>query len=197
MCSVIFKEEQRGHVCGGERIRLSAAHCPQHQRRCPDVPRTAIASEALQSQEERNLNPPELTAHSEVQLSVSAPASIILRSGDFILCHEGSAARENPGGGDASVPASSKRTLLATRTISAEQSAAPEQSHLICGDCLTRFLNRNLHGESRFGARVEEWMSKTGVQGVSIGSSANSPGEAALVIFLIRGVKHSADPASD
>ena len=40
----------------------------------------------------------------------------------------------------------------------------------------------------------DEWMSKPGVQGVGIGSSADSPGEAALVIFLIRGVTHDAIP---
>jgi len=38
-------------------------------------------------------------------------------------------------------------------------------------------------------------MSKTGVQGVGIGASGDSPGEAALMIFLIRGVAHDAIPA--
>jgi len=37
-------------------------------------------------------------------------------------------------------------------------------------------------------------MNKAGVQGVGIGSSADSPGEAALVIFLIRGVAHEPIP---
>ena len=43
-------------------------------------------------------------------------------------------------------------------------------------------------------AHAEEWMKKAGVQGVGIGSSADAPSEAALVIFLIRGVAHDAIP---
>jgi hypothetical protein len=42
---------------------------------------------------------------------------------------------------------------------------------------------------------VDELMRQTGVQGVGITSSANAPGEAALMIFTIRGVSHSAIPA--
>jgi hypothetical protein len=45
-------------------------------------------------------------------------------------------------------------------------------------------------------AHVDAWMSKPGVQGVGIGSSADAPGEAALVIFLVRGVAHEPIPAS-
>ena len=37
-------------------------------------------------------------------------------------------------------------------------------------------------------------MKKAGVQGVGIGSSADAPGEAALVIFLLRGVPHDPIP---
>jgi hypothetical protein len=44
-------------------------------------------------------------------------------------------------------------------------------------------------------ARVEELMKKSGVQGVGIGSSVDAPGEAALVLFLIRGEPHDAIPA--
>ena len=44
-------------------------------------------------------------------------------------------------------------------------------------------------------AHVEEWMRQPGVQGFGITSSADSPGEAALMIFLIRGAAHNAIPA--
>lgn len=43
-------------------------------------------------------------------------------------------------------------------------------------------------------AHVDEWMKKAGVQGFGITSSADAPGEAALMIFLIRGVVHPAIP---
>jgi hypothetical protein len=44
-------------------------------------------------------------------------------------------------------------------------------------------------------AHVDELMKQQGVQGVGITSSADSPGEAALMIYLIRGEKHNAIPA--
>jgi hypothetical protein len=43
-------------------------------------------------------------------------------------------------------------------------------------------------------AHVDEWMKQPGVQGVGITSSADAPGEAALMIYLIRGEKHNAIP---
>ena len=43
-------------------------------------------------------------------------------------------------------------------------------------------------------AHVDELMNMAGVQGVGITSSVDSPGEAALMIFLIRGVEHPAFP---
>jgi len=43
-------------------------------------------------------------------------------------------------------------------------------------------------------AYVDEWMKKPEVQGFGITSSADAPGEAALMIFLIRGVAHDPIP---
>ncbi len=43
-------------------------------------------------------------------------------------------------------------------------------------------------------AHVDEWMKKPEVQGFGITSSADAPGEAALMIFLIRGVAHDPIP---
>ncbi len=43
-------------------------------------------------------------------------------------------------------------------------------------------------------AYVNEWMKQPGVQGVGITSSGDAPGEAALMIYLIRGEKHNAIP---
>ena len=44
-------------------------------------------------------------------------------------------------------------------------------------------------------AHAAELLKQPGVQGVGITSSADAPGEAALMIFLIRGEKHNAIPA--
>jgi hypothetical protein len=43
-------------------------------------------------------------------------------------------------------------------------------------------------------ANVAAWMNQPGVQGFGVASSADSPGEAALMIFLIRGAAHEAIP---
>ena len=43
-------------------------------------------------------------------------------------------------------------------------------------------------------AHVNDLMKQSGVQGVGISSSLDSPGEAALMIFLIRGVAHDPIP---
>jgi hypothetical protein len=45
-------------------------------------------------------------------------------------------------------------------------------------------------------AHVNELTKRPGVQGVGIGSSADAPGEAALVIFLIQGAAHDPIPAT-
>jgi len=45
-------------------------------------------------------------------------------------------------------------------------------------------------------AHVEELMQQPGVEGVGITSSADAPGEAALMIYLVRGEKHNAIPAA-
>ena len=44
-------------------------------------------------------------------------------------------------------------------------------------------------------AHVDELMKEPGMQGVGITSSADAPGEAALMIYLIRGAKHNPIPA--
>jgi hypothetical protein len=44
-------------------------------------------------------------------------------------------------------------------------------------------------------AHVDEWMKQPGVQGFGVTSSADSSGEAALMIFLIRGAAHNSIPA--
>jgi hypothetical protein len=43
-------------------------------------------------------------------------------------------------------------------------------------------------------AHADEFIKQPGVQGVGITSSADAPGEAALMIYLIRGAKHNAIP---
>jgi hypothetical protein len=66
--------------------------------------------------------------------------------------------------------------------------AAPQQVYAISDAELMRA--RAVHQ-----AHVDEWMKKAGVQGVGITSSMDAPGEAALLIYFIRGTEHAAIPA--
>jgi hypothetical protein len=69
-----------------------------------------------------------------------------------------------------------------------EQSAAPPQLVYSISEAEVRRA-KVVHE-----AHVDELMKMDGVQGVGITSSVDSPGEAALMIFLIRGVAHLAIP---
>jgi len=78
--------------------------------------------------------------------------------------------------------------VSAEESAALEQSAAPAQMVYAIPDAEVARA-KVVHA-----AHAEEWMKKSGVQGVGIGSSADSPGEAALLIFLIRGAAHEAIP---
>ena len=79
--------------------------------------------------------------------------------------------------------------------LTEEQSEELEQAAATTAGGLTISDAEFLRAKTAHGARGEQWMSKAGVQGVGIGASGDSPGEAALMIFLIRGVAHDAIPA--
>lgn len=51
-------------------------------------------------------------------------------------------------------------------------------------------------GKAAHAAHVDEWMKQPGVQGFGVSSSADSAGEAALIIYLIRGAAHNLIPAT-
>jgi hypothetical protein len=78
--------------------------------------------------------------------------------------------------------------------LSVEQSAAMEQSVPEPQAVYPISESEFARAKAIHQARAEEWMGRAGVQGVGIGSSADAPGEAAMVIFLIRGVGHDPVP---
>ncbi len=79
-------------------------------------------------------------------------------------------------------------------SVSAEESAALEQS--VAPPQLVYSVSdaEVARASVVHAAHVEELMNMAGVQGVGITSSVDSPGEAALMIFLIRGVEHPVIP---
>lgn len=88
-------------------------------------------------------------------------------------------------------------TLFAKRgAINAQETQALERS--VAAPQLTYAISQSeeARAQAAHAARVNEWMSKAGVQGVGIGSSVDAPGEAAIVIFTIRGEAHDWIPAT-
>jgi hypothetical protein len=72
------------------------------------------------------------------------------------------------------------------------QSIAPQQSAFAVTSLSAAEITR---AKAAHSANVSAWMKQPGVQGFGITSSADSSGEAALMIFLIRGAAHNAIPA--
>lgn len=80
--------------------------------------------------------------------------------------------------------------------LTAEQSAALGQPGTMTPSAYSISEAEFARAKAVHSARVDQWMSKAGVQGLGIGSSVDAPGEAALIIFLTRGVPHQAIPAT-
>jgi hypothetical protein len=78
--------------------------------------------------------------------------------------------------------------ISAADTVVNEKSAAPRQVTYSISDAEYERATV-VHS-----AHAHEWMQQPGVQGVGITSSVDSPGEAALMIFLIRGAAHNSIP---
>jgi hypothetical protein len=71
------------------------------------------------------------------------------------------------------------------------QSLAPQQATFAVTSLSAEEAAR---AKAAHSANVAAWMKQPGVQGFGVTSSADSPGEAALMIFLIRGMAHNAIP---
>jgi hypothetical protein len=83
----------------------------------------------------------------------------------------------------------SRGLLTAAESVLAEQSAASPRFVYPVSDAEVERV-RVVHA-----ARARGLMKQRGVQGVGISSSADAPGEAALIVFVIKGVPHDPIPA--
>jgi hypothetical protein len=78
--------------------------------------------------------------------------------------------------------------LSAEESATLEQSTAPPQAvYSISDEEFHRALPVHV-------AHADEWMKQPGVQGFGVSSSVDSPGEAALMIYLIQGAAHPVIP---
>jgi len=161
------------------------------------VPHSAIASQALQRAiVVRDANAPELMAHPEVRaLGVGVSFDHPGEPAIVFFVMKGQPRTEIPAVVDGirtriieGEPFAESGVLSAEQTAALEQSApAPQSVYPISESEFARA--KTVHK-----AHVNEWMNRADVQGVGISSSVDSPGEAALVIFLIRGVVHEPIP---
>jgi hypothetical protein len=161
------------------------------------VPLSAIASQAVQRAiVVRDANAPELMAHPEVRaLGVGASLDHPGEPAIVFFVTKGQPRTEIPAVVDGIRTRIIEGELFAERgVLSVEQSAALEQSTPPPQSGYPISESEFARAKTVHEAHVEEWMDKAGVQGVGISSSVDSPGEAALVIFLIRGLAHEPIP---
>jgi hypothetical protein len=78
--------------------------------------------------------------------------------------------------------------------LSAAESAALEQSAPSASSMIALSASELARARAVHANRVDVLMGSPGVQGVGVTLSADSPGEAALMIFLVRGVPHDPIP---
>ena len=161
------------------------------------VPTSTPSATALQKAfAARDADAPELLAHPEVQaVGVGGSYDHPGEPAILLFVTKGQPHRNLPTGVDGVTTRIVEGELFAHRGIlTAEESAALEQSipppqlvYSISDSELARV-------QAVHSIHAEGWMRQPGVQGFGAGSSVDSPGEAALVIFLIRGAAHPAIP---
>src|ERR1700676_167598 len=161
------------------------------------VPSSLAAEIIKKAETTRDLHGPELLAHPEVQ-AVGVGQSYDNPKEPAILFFV------TPGESRANLPAQVdgvrtriiEKPLFAKRgAISAEDSAMLEKSVAVPQLVYSVSDAEMARAKVVHTAHVDALMKRAGVQGVGIGSSVDSPGEAALMIFTIRGLPQDPIPA--
>ncbi len=161
------------------------------------VPTSTASAEGLhKGVAARDAHAGELLAYPEVQaLGVGASYDNPAEPAILLFVNKGQPPRTLPAAVDRmrtriveGEPFSERGVLSPEESATLEQSAALPQ--LVYSISEAEVARAKIVHE----AHVDELMKMDGVQGVGITSSVDSPGEAALMIFLIRGVAHPAIP---
>jgi len=162
-----------------------------------NVPALTASAEALErATAARDAHAAELLAQPEVEaVGVGASYDEPGEAAILLFVNQGQSPRNLPAATEGIRTRIIEGEVFSRRgVLSAEESAALEQSA-----ALPQLVYSISEAEVRRAkvvheAHVDELMKMDGVQGVGITSSVDSPGEAALMIFLIRGVAHPAIP---
>jgi hypothetical protein len=160
-------------------------------------PAAALPADALQKAlAVRNAHGPELMAHPEVQaVGVGASYDNPEEATIVLFVTKGQPRSQLPAQVDGIRTRIIEGDLFTSRgTLSTQESAALEQA--APAPQLVYSISDSEVSRARVvqRAHVDELLKQPGVQGVGITASVDSPGEAALLVYLIRGVQHSAIP---
>jgi hypothetical protein len=163
------------------------------------VPSAAVSAEAMKAASAvRDARSAELLAHPEVQaVGVGTSYDHPSEAAIVFFVTKGQAHADIPAQVDGVRTRIVEGDLFARRgVISAADTAANEQAAGIVPQP-TSSISQAEYERAKIvhGAHADEWMAQAGVQGVGITSSADSAGEAALMIFVVRGAQHPAIPA--
>jgi hypothetical protein len=159
--------------------------------------KVVASSDALQvATASLNTHAPEILAHPEVQAAgVGASYDNPAEAAILFFVTKGQPRTNIPAQVDGIRTRIIEGDLFATRgALSAEESAALEESAAPPQLVYSISDAEVARAKVVHAAHADEWMKKSGVQGVGISSSVDSPGEAALIIFLLRGVAHDPIP---
>jgi hypothetical protein len=160
-------------------------------------PAATVAPTAMQKAAAvRDAHAPELLAHPEVQaVGVGASRDNPGEPAVLFFVTAGQPQTNLPTQVDGVRTRMVAGPLFARRgALSAEESAELEQSLAAAPEVYPISEAELTRAKQVHAMHVQEQMSQPGVQGVGISSSLDAPGEAALMIFLVRGTAHNPIP---
>lgn len=162
------------------------------------VPSLLAAQVIQKATSTRDLHSPELLAYPEVQaVGVGQSYDNPKEAAILFFVTQGESRTNLPAQVDGVRTRVIEQPLFAKRgAISAEDSAMLEKSVAAPQLVYTVSDAEMVRAKVVHAAHVEALMKQAGVQGVGIGSSVDSPGEAALMIFTIQGVPQDPIPAA-
>jgi hypothetical protein len=158
---------------------------------------TTVAPAAMQKAAAvRDAHAPELLAHPEVQaVGVGASRDNPHEGAILFFVTAGQPRTNIPAQVDGVRTRIVEGTLFAKRgALSAKESAQLQQAAGAAPEVNPISEAEMARAKPVHAAHAQELMSQPGVQGVGISSSLDAPGEAALMIFLVRGAAHNAIP---
>jgi hypothetical protein len=183
---------------GGAAHQVVGCSLPTAPQSAKTVVPSSVASQVIQqAAATRDLHAPELLAYPEVQaVGVGQSYDNPKEAAILFFVTQGESRANLPTQVDGVRTRVIEQPLFAKRgAISAEDSAMLEKS--VAAPQLVYSVSDAEMARAKVvhTAHVEALMKQAGVQGVGIGSSVDSPGEAVLMIFTIRGVPQDPIPA--